>query len=75
MAKLMKSAAELKELVAAEFQRIADDGVDRDAVVIVEMPSGWLATLRRDGPRLDESRFATVSAIGMRLASGYDLAG
>ena len=37
--------------------------------------SDWLATLRRDGPRIDEWRLAAVGEISRRLAAGYDLCG
>ena len=76
MSKPTKSAAELKKLVAGEFRKIAEAGdVDEESVVILGGRSGWLATLRRDGPRIDESRFAAVGEISRRLAAGYDLCG
>jgi hypothetical protein len=71
-----KSAAELKKLIAEELKKIAEAGdFDEESVVILGGHSGWLATLRQDGPRIDESRFAAVSEISRRLAAGYDLCG
>ena len=45
------------------------------SVVILGGRSGWLATPRREGPCIDESRFAAVGEISRRLAAGYDLGG
>ena len=71
-----KSAAELKKLIAEEFKKITDsEHVDEDSVVILGGRSDWLATLRRDGPRIDEWRLAAVGEISRRLAAGYDLCG
>ena len=76
MAKLAKNAAELKELVAAELRKDAEASeVDKDSLIILGARSNWLATLRRDGPRIDEARFAAVSEISRRLATAYDLVG
>jgi len=75
MQKPTKTAAELVELVAAEL-RNHDDYADTDAssVVIIEQHPLWLASLRRQGPRIDEGRLAAVHEIGRKLASGYRLA-
>jgi hypothetical protein len=75
MPKPTKTAAELSELIAAELRNhheYAD--TDASAVIIVEQHPLWHASLRRQGPRIDEGRLAAVHEIGQRLASGYALA-
>ena len=73
MAKPAKSVTELKEMIAAEFCRNTDDSFDKDSLIIVTGPTGWLATLRPDGSRIDEYRHAAIGEISRRIADGYDL--
>ena len=75
MAKLTKTASELKRLVAAEFYRTTKDSVEQDRLVIVTGHLGWLATLPRDGSRVDEEQLAALGEISRHLAARYDLAG
>jgi hypothetical protein len=75
MAKVAKTAFELKKLIAEEFRKSTADSVDEDSLVLLRGQSGWLATLRRDGPRIDESRLAAISEVSRRLADGFDLDG
>jgi hypothetical protein len=74
MPKPMKTAAELVELIAAELRNGDYADTDASTVVIVEQHPLWHASLRRQGPRIDEGRLAAVHEIGRRLASGYALA-
>ncbi|MBN8994863.1 MAG: hypothetical protein J0H94_06540 [Rhizobiales bacterium] len=75
MPKPMKTAAELVELIAAELRNHGDYAdTDASTVVIVEQHPLWHASLRRQGPRIDEGRLAAVHEIGRKLASGYGLA-
>ena len=74
MAKPKKTAEELTELVAAELRGHEDYAdIDAASVVIIDSHPSWLATLRRQGPRIDEGRLAVVHEIGRRLAAGYAL--
>jgi hypothetical protein len=75
MSKAAKSESELKQLIAAEFQKSTNDRVDEDSLIILRGPFGWLATLRRDGPRIDESRLAAICEVSRRIAAGHDLDG
>ena len=75
MAKLAKTASELKKLVAEEFQKSTADTVDEDLLILLCGQSGWLATLRPEGPRIDELRLAVISEVSRRLADGFDLDG
>ena len=73
--KPLKTAMEIKELVADELRRrdpFAD--VDPDSLIVVGAPSGWMATVRCDGQRLDEATLAAVAEISRCLATGFDFA-
>ena len=73
MTKVAKTAFELKKIIAEEFEKSTADSVDEDSLILLRGQSGWLATLRREGPRIDESRLAAVSEVSRRLADGFDL--
>ena len=73
MPKPMKSASEIKVLVASELRKIeACAELDPERLVVLGERANWMVTLRRDGPRIDEVHFATVCEISQRLAAGYD---
>ena len=75
MPKPVKSVSEIKALVAAELRKTeACADVEFGSLIVLGGRSNWMVTLRRDGPRIDEARFATVCEISRRLAVGYDLA-
>jgi hypothetical protein len=75
MPKPTKTAAELVELVAAELRNHHDYAdTEPSSLVIIDQHPMWHASLRRQGPRIDEARLAVVHEIGRRLASGYALA-
>lgn len=73
MPKIVKSASEIKALVAAELRKTeAGADVDPGSLIVLGERSNWMVTLRRDSPRIDEACFATVCEISQRLANGYD---
>ena len=75
MKKLVRSASEIKALVAVELRKIeACADLDPASLIVVGEHSNWMVTLRHDGLRIDESCFATVREVGQRLATGFDLA-
>lgn len=74
MAKPSLPVSKLKELIAAELRSIeAVSDIDANSVVLVAGRSGWMATLRREGTRIDEGRLAVVCEVSRRLSRGYDL--
>ena len=68
-----KSAAELREMISAEFGKQCPDSIDRDALIIVPKASGWWATIRQEGARIDEVQLAAVAEISLSLSKTYDL--
>ena len=75
MTRLVRSASEIKALVAVELQKIeACADLDPASLIVVGERSNWMVTLRRDGSRIDESCFARVREVSQRLAAGFDLA-
>ena len=75
MPKTTVTADELKRLIAAELEQSSEESVEPDALIIVEKPSAWHASLRNNGLRIDEARLAALSEITLRLSAGYALAG
>ena len=76
MPKPVKSASEIKALMAAELRKTeACADIDAGCLMVLGERANWMVTLRRDSPRIDEVHFATVCEISQRLATGYDFAG
>lgn len=67
-------AADLKSLVAArarEYDACRD--LSADSLIIIPSERGWLATVKREGQRIDEARLAVVAEISRCLTAGYEL--
>ena len=66
-------AARLKELIVREVQSIHDvDEIDADELMIHGRGADWVATVRPDRGRIDETECAAISATARRLAAAYD---
>ena len=71
----VKSASEIRALVAAELGRTeACADIDPASLIVVGPGSNWMVTLLRDSSRIDEARLATVCEISRRPASTYHYA-
>jgi hypothetical protein len=74
MTKRALPLARLKEMVAAEIRSLEDlSESDIESVVIHVTGTGWLATVRSQGHRLDERVCAAVREAGLRLSGIYDV--
>ncbi len=68
----LKTPFEIGQLIAAEVRRL-DHDVDAASLLVVRRPGRWVATLKRDGQRIDEACLAAVAAVGRKLAGLYDI--
>jgi hypothetical protein len=68
----VKSKAEIGQLIAAEVGRL-DHDVDEAALLLIRRSGQWMATLRRDGRRLDEACLAAIAEVSRKLSGIYDV--
>jgi len=72
MRRRTKTKSEIGSLIAAELRRL-DHDVDEAALQLVHTPGRWMATLRRDGRRIDEACLAAVAEVSRHLSGLYDV--